>query len=301
VVNDLREQAVMLWHKDTDLQGSDVVILPGGFSYGDYLRAGAIARFSPIMQQVAAHAARGGVVIGICNGFQIACEAHLLPGALLRNDVGVSCHPRDHPGRADRFNRSPAAAAREGQCLTMPIAHGEGRFTASDEELEPPRRRRPGPVPVRRCRRRPDTRVESQRFDAQHRSASCNVARNVVGLMPHPERAMEPLLGSIDGPRDFRIAPLHCQRIALMSTAEKPSHNEDEYFLKHDADLVKQLRAKRDAERHAAERKSHFMKCPKCGATLQEAKTHHVTVDICAECGGMWLDSGETRLVTEGE
>ena len=196
VVNDLREQAVMLWHKDTDLQGSDVVILPGGFSYGDYLRAGAIARFSPIMQQVAAHAARGGVVIGICNGFQIACEAHLLPGALLRNDVGYRAIPVTI--RVERTDSPLTAAAREGQCLTMPIAHGEGRFTASDDELD--HLEQAGQVVFRYVNAAGNPTPESNPNGSMRNIAGiCNAARNVVGLMPHPERAMEPLLGSTDG------------------------------------------------------------------------------------------------------
>jgi phosphoribosylformylglycinamidine synthase len=116
VVDELGEQAVMLWHKDHDLQGSDVIILPGGFSYGDYLRAGAIARFSPIMNEVAAHAANGGIVLGICNGFQIACEAGLLPGALLRNDVGYRSMPVtirvEHTDTARTSSTSSRATAR---------------------------------------------------------------------------------------------------------------------------------------------------------------------------------------------
>ena len=196
VVNDLGEPAVMLWHKDTDLQGSDVVILPGGFSYGDYLRAGAIARFSPIMQQVAAHAARGGVVVGICNGFQIACEAHLLPGALLRNNVGYRAIPVTI--RVERTDSPLTAAAREGQCLTMPIAHGEGRFTASDDELD--RLENAGQVLFRYVDAAGNPTPESNPNGSMRNIAGiCNAARNVVGLMPHPERAMEPLLGSTDG------------------------------------------------------------------------------------------------------
>ena len=196
VVNDLHERAVMLWHKDTDLQGSEVVILPGGFSYGDYLRAGAIARFSPIMQQVAAHAARGGVVIGICNGFQIACEAHLLPGALLRNDVGYRAIPVTI--RVERTDSPLTAAARQGQCLTMPIAHGEGRFTASEDELD--RLDNAGQVLFRYVDATGNPTPESNPNGSMRNIAGiCNTARNVVGLMPHPERAMEPLLGSTDG------------------------------------------------------------------------------------------------------
>src|SRR6476659_10004645 len=131
----LGEKAVYLWHKDHDLQDSDVIILPGGFSYGDYLRAGAIARFSPIMREVVAHADRGGPVIGICNGFQIACEAGLLPGALLRNRSlqFVSELVRVRVENTEtRFTNEYEA----GQILRLPIAHGEGRYTADDATLD---------------------------------------------------------------------------------------------------------------------------------------------------------------------
>lgn len=196
VVEHLHEQAIMLWHKDHDLQGSDVVILPGGFSYGDYLRAGAIARFSPIMQQVAAHAQRGGIVIGVCNGFQIACEAQLLPGALLRNDVGYRSLPVTI--RVERTDTPLTAAARAGQCLTMPIAHGEGRFTTSEEELD--RLEGEGLVVFRYVNAAGEpTREANPNGSMRNIAGICNAARNVVGLMPHPERAMEPLLGSTDG------------------------------------------------------------------------------------------------------
>jgi len=196
VVEQLQQQAVMLWHKDHDLQGSDVVILPGGFAYGDYLRAGAIARFSPIMQQVAAHAGRGGIVIGICNGFQIACEAHLLPGALLRNDVGYRSLPVTI--RVERTDTPLTAAAHVGQRLTMPIAHGEGRFTADEDELD--RLEGGGQVILRYVNAAGEpTREANPNGSMRNIAGICNAGRNVVGLMPHPERAMEPLLGSSDG------------------------------------------------------------------------------------------------------
>src|SRR5215216_1434611 len=135
VTDVLGQEAVWLWHKDHDLKGSDVIILPGGFSYGDYLRAGAIARFSPIMREVVAHAKRGAPVIGICNGFQIACEAGLLPGALLRNESlkFVSEPVRLRVENADTLftNRYEV-----GQVLTMPVAHGDGRYTADEDTLD---------------------------------------------------------------------------------------------------------------------------------------------------------------------
>jgi phosphoribosylformylglycinamidine synthase len=135
VVDGIGEEAVYLWHKDHSLQGSDVVVLPGGFSYGDYLRAGAIARFSPIMTDVIAHARRGGPVLGICNGFQILCEAGLLPGALMRNAslMFVSEPTRVRVENADTMFTSAYAP---GAILTLPIAHGDGRYTADDATLD---------------------------------------------------------------------------------------------------------------------------------------------------------------------
>jgi phosphoribosylformylglycinamidine synthase len=196
VVDELGEQAVMLWHKDHDLQGSDVIILPGGFSYGDYLRAGAIARFSPIMNEVAAHAAKGGIVLGICNGFQIACEAGLLPGALLHNDDGYRSMPVTI--RVEHSDTAFTAAARVGQCLTMPIAHGEGRFAASEDVLD--QLEADGQVLFKYVDAAGQTTVDANPNGAMRNIAGvCNAARNVIGLMPHPERAVDPLLGSADG------------------------------------------------------------------------------------------------------
>ena len=135
VTDVLGEEATYLWHKDHDLQGSDVVILPGGFSYGDYLRAGAIARFSPIMQEVASHAKSGGPVLGICNGFQIACEAGLLPGALMRNShlQFVSAEVRIRVENADTMFTN---LYERGELLRMPVAHGDGRYAAPADVLE---------------------------------------------------------------------------------------------------------------------------------------------------------------------
>ncbi|MDQ8165307.1 MAG: phosphoribosylformylglycinamidine synthase subunit PurQ [Gemmatimonadota bacterium] len=196
IVEQLREQAVMLWHKDHDLQGSDVIILPGGFAYGDYLRAGAIARFSPIMREVAAHAERGGIVIGICNGFQVACEAHLLPGALLRNNGGYRSMPVTI--RVERTDTPMTSAAPKGACLTMPIAHGEGRFTASEDDLD--RMEDAGQVIFRYVDAAGEATASANPNGSMRNVAGvCNAGRNVVGLMPHPERAMEPLLRSSDG------------------------------------------------------------------------------------------------------
>lgn len=196
VVDHLGEEAVILWHKDHDLQGSDVVILPGGFSYGDYLRAGAIARFSPIMREVETHAQRGGIVLGICNGFQIACEAGLLPGALLRNDRGYRSMPVTI--RVEHTDTAFTAASSVGACLTMPIAHGEGRFTADEAMLD--RLEGEGQVIFRYVDAAGQPTETANPNGAMRNIAGvCNAARNVIGLMPHPERAMEPLHGSTDG------------------------------------------------------------------------------------------------------
>ncbi len=193
----LHEQAVMLWHKDHDLQGADVIILPGGFSYGDYLRSGAIARFSPIMQEVVAHAKRGGPVIGICNGFQIACEAGLLPGALLRNE---SLQFRAIPVtlRVENTDTVFTGKATKGQLLTMPIAHGDGRYTADAATIA--KLEGEGRVVFRYVNAKGEVVPDANPNGATNNIAGVtNEGGTVVGLMPHPERALEPLLGSSDG------------------------------------------------------------------------------------------------------
>ncbi len=197
VVDALGEEAVYLWHKDHDLQSADVVILPGGFSYGDYLRAGAIARFSPIMREVVAHAERGGPVLGICNGFQIACEAGLLPGALLRNaSLKFVCAPICL--RAENTNTMFTSGYSDGQIITLPIAHGDGRFSADDETLD--RLEGEGHIAFRYA---PDTLQAAETYNpngSMRDIAGIVSARgNVLGMMPHPERAVDPLLGPTDG------------------------------------------------------------------------------------------------------
>ncbi len=197
IVERLHERAVMLWHKDHDLQGADVIILPGGFSYGDYLRSGAIARFSPIMQEVVAHAKRGGPVIGICNGFQIAVEAGLLPGALLRN---ASLQFRSMPVtlRVESTATVFTGAATRGARLTMPIAHGDGRYVADPETLA--RLEGEGRVVFRYVDAAGEPTAAANPNGSLHNIAGvANEAGTVVGMMPHPERALEPLLGSTDG------------------------------------------------------------------------------------------------------
>jgi len=182
-----------VWHKDTDLRKADVVILPGGFSYGDYLRSGAIARFSPIMGAVAEHARSGGAVLGICNGFQILCEAGLLPGALMRN-AGLKFLSRPVRVRVERADTPFTNLYRQGEVLELPIAHGEGRYAAEPRtlaELESG-----GQVILRYVGENPNG-------SAGEIAGVCNAARNVVGIMPHPERRNGALLGGEDGARVF--------------------------------------------------------------------------------------------------
>ena len=197
VVETLGEEAVLLWHKDHDLQGSDVVILPGGFSYGDYLRPGAIARFSPIMQEVVQHADRGGPVIAICNGFQIACEAGLLPGALLRNaSLKFVCAPIHL--RVESSDSLFTSRYERGQSIVLPIAHGDGRYSADDETLD--RLEGEGRVVFRYAPSALEA-EESYNPNGSMRDIAgiVNGAGNVLGMMPHPERAVDALLGSTDG------------------------------------------------------------------------------------------------------
>jgi phosphoribosylformylglycinamidine synthase len=195
IVDVLGEQAVYLWHKDHDLSGADVVILPGGFSYGDYLRPGAIARFSPIMTEVIAHAKRGAPVLGICNGFQIACEAGLLPGALLRN-ASLKFVSQPVRLRVENADTMFTNRYRAGQILTMPVAHGDGRYTADDRTLD--RLEGDGHV-VLRYAGVGDTPGWSPNGAMRGIAGIMNAEGNVLGLMPHPERAMSAMLGSVDG------------------------------------------------------------------------------------------------------
>jgi phosphoribosylformylglycinamidine synthase I len=193
----LGEEAVYLWHKDHELAGSDVVILPGGFSYGDYLRPGAIARFSPVMTEVVAHAQRGGPVLCICNGFQIACEAGLLPGALLRNET---LRFVSEPVRLRVENAETLFTNRyeTGQILTMPIAHGDGRYTADDDVLD--RLEGEGQIVLRYQHSAGDgDEYWSPNGSMRAIAGIVSAQGNVMGLMPHPERAVEAVLGSADG------------------------------------------------------------------------------------------------------
>src|SRR6266513_1785665 len=193
----LGEDATYLWHKDHDLQSSDVIILPGGFSYGDYLRAGAIARFSPIMQEVAAHAKAGGPVLAICNGFQIACEAGLLPGALLRNrDLQFVSAPVTM--RVENDDTMFTSAYEKNQRITMPVAHGDGRYTADRNTLE--ELEGEGRVVLRYLSATGEPTANANPNGAERNIAGIvNDRGNVFGMMPHPERAMDSLVGTRDG------------------------------------------------------------------------------------------------------
>jgi len=193
----LGEESVFLWHKDHDLQGSDVVILPGGFSYGDYLRAGAIARFSPIMQEVVQHAQRGGPVLAICNGFQIACEAGLLPGALLRNaSLKFVCAPIGI--RVETTDTLFTSRYQRGQRILLPIAHGDGRYSADAQTLE--RLEGEGRVVFRYAPSDLEAEEAYNPNGSMHDIAGIvSEGGNVLGMMPHPERAVDPLLGPADG------------------------------------------------------------------------------------------------------
>ena len=184
----LDAEAIFVWHTETQLPDLDAVVLPGGFSYGDYLRCGAIARFAPAMEAVAAFAAEGGLVLGICNGFQILCEAGLLPGALRRNE-SLSFVCRDVQLVVERTDTPFTSRCVEGERLTIPVKHGEGCWFADDalyEELEANRQ-----IALRYAEP-----VNGSRNDV---AGVVNEGGNVMGLMPHPEHAVDPLLGSADG------------------------------------------------------------------------------------------------------
>ena len=193
----LGEEAFYLWHRDHDLQNADVVVLPGGFSYGDYLRAGAIARFSPIMREVITHARRGAPVLAVCNGFQIACEAGLLPGALLRNG-SLSFVCESVRLRVETSDTRFTSEYEQGQILRVPIAHGEGRYTADAETLD--RLEGEGRVVFRYVGTDGEPAPAANPNGSMRDIAGVlNETGNVLGMMPHPERAVDPLLGSRDG------------------------------------------------------------------------------------------------------
>lgn len=193
--------AEFLWHKEPDLKQSDVIILPGGFSYGDYLRTGAIARFSPIMNEVLSFAKNGGVVIGICNGFQILCESGLLPGVLLRNrSLLFSCKHVNL--RVEHTESRCTNTMTAGDILNIPIAHGEGNYFAEPDTIRVLEDN--GQVLFRYCDQFGEITDESNPNGSVNNIAGImNTSGNVMGMMPHPERACEPQLGSSDGKQVF--------------------------------------------------------------------------------------------------
>jgi phosphoribosylformylglycinamidine synthase I len=198
----LGADAQFLWHKETDLKGADCVIIPGGFAYGDYLRAGALAKFAPIMEPIKRHAAAGGLVFGICNGFQVLTEVGLLPGALMRNEhlrfVG-----RDIRLRTEETDTPFTSELEVGRILRAPIAHGEGNYFADDDTLDELESNRQ--VIFRYCDAEGRvTRESNPNGSARNIAGICNASRNVLGMMPHPERCSEPLLGNRDGLAIFR-------------------------------------------------------------------------------------------------
>ncbi len=195
VTRDLLGQPTrMVWHQETDIADVDVVIVPGGFSYGDYLRCGAIAQFSPVMQQVIAHAQKGKFVLGICNGFQVLTEAGLLPGALTRNrDLHFICDRL--PLQVERTDTNWTQAYTTGETITLPIAHGEGRFYADPATLSAIEDH--GQVVFRYAGENPNGSLNNI-------AGICNRQGNVLGMMPHPERASDAALGSSDGLRLFQ-------------------------------------------------------------------------------------------------
>lgn len=190
-------EAYFVWHREVDLRGADIVILPGGFSYGDYLRSGAIARFSPVMQAVKQHAAAGGPVLGICNGFQILCEAHLLPGALLRN-AGLTFVSKPVDVTVERTDTVFTGDYETDSRLRLPVAHGEGRFVAAPDTLRTLESE--GRVVLRYVAATERSPFQSNpNGSANHIAGICNAEGNIVGIMPHPERAADRLLGLTGG------------------------------------------------------------------------------------------------------
>jgi phosphoribosylformylglycinamidine synthase len=198
----LRQPVEFLWHQSEQLNGVDAVLLPGGFSYGDYLRTGAIARFSPVMRAVEKFARAGGFVLGICNGFQILCEAGLLPGALQRN-AGMRFVCRQVHIRVESTDTPFTNAARPGQVLRIPIAHGDGNYYCDESTLADLERNRQIAFRYTTSDGHEDA-AANPNGSLANIAGVCNRERNVLGLMPHPERAVEAPLGSVDGLVIFR-------------------------------------------------------------------------------------------------
>jgi phosphoribosylformylglycinamidine synthase len=197
----LDSDSVFLWHKDNDLQDCDVIVLPGGFSYGDYLRSGAIGRFSPIMKSVIEFANKGGYVIGICNGFQVLLEAGLLPGVLMKNEsIKFVC--KDVYLKIDNFD-TPFTGTIQMPVLKIPVAHGEGNYYASDDELKMLEDK--GQILFRYSNSRGEITDESNPNGSSNNIAGIvNRQKNILGMMPHPERCTDPVLGNTDGAEIFK-------------------------------------------------------------------------------------------------
>ncbi|MCF0207640.1 MAG: phosphoribosylformylglycinamidine synthase subunit PurQ [Bacteroidales bacterium] len=193
----LKQDVVELWHKDTDLQDCDAIAVPGGFSYGDYLRSGAIAKFSPIMEKVVEFAAKGGFVFGVCNGFQILCESGLLPGTLLHNtNQKFVC--KNQYIKADNNDSAMTNSVPKNQPLNIPIAHGEGRYYAPENVLKELHQN--GQIIWRYCDKDGNlSENDCPNGSLMNIAGVCNATKNVFGMMPHPERAVDVELGNTDG------------------------------------------------------------------------------------------------------
>lgn len=206
------QEAEFVWHKEASLPDVDLVAIPGGFSYGDYLRSGAIARFSPIMQDVVRFAERGGLVLGICNGFQVLCEAGLLPGALGRNEgLRFRCKPQHL--RVENTGTPFTNALTTGQVIDIPIAHGDGRFQASEQDIA--RLEGEGRIVFRYCEADGSVTPASNPNGSQHNIAGIvSAGGNVLGMMPHPERHVEACVGSDDGRWIFESLLQHFEAVS---------------------------------------------------------------------------------------
>ncbi|HEY6351059.1 MAG TPA: phosphoribosylformylglycinamidine synthase subunit PurQ [Candidatus Angelobacter sp.] len=201
VITATGQQATFLWHESHNLENCDAVIVPGGFAYGDYLRTGAIARFAPIMQEVARFAASGGLVIGLCNGFQILCEAGMLPGALLRN-AGLKYVCKQVHVRVENPDTPFTHACTKGQVLQIPVGPMEGNYYCDQQTLAALKQQ--DRIVLRYCT--PDGQINAQanpNGSLENIAGICSADRNVLGMMPHPDRSSESLLGSADGARIF--------------------------------------------------------------------------------------------------
>lgn len=196
------QPATFLWHESHELENCDAIIVPGGFAYGDYLRTGAIARFAPIMQEVAKFAASGGLVIGICNGFQILCEAGMLPGALMRN-AGLKYVCKQVHIRVENADTPFTNACAKGEVLQIPIGHMEGNYYCDPQTLESLKQQ--NRIVFRYCTTEGQiTAAANPNGSLENIAGICNPGRNVLGMMPHPDRSSESLLGSADGAKIFK-------------------------------------------------------------------------------------------------